>query len=265
MYLAHWRLKMRPFDNTSDPAFFFESKGHQEAITRLAFAVESQKAIALLTGDYGTGKTMICETVIARLPHDKFQTAFITNPRMDSVDLAREIAFQLGEDISSRSMYDVLHALNKLLERHAATGKNCAVFIDEAQLVLDSSILEDMRLLLNHQWRGQFLFTLVLVGQSELRDRLKSIPQMSQRIGMKYNISNLQPDEVPKYMACRLEAADGQLDIFDDYAIEEITKLSKGSPREINVLSDLCLLVGALTDKKRIRMEEVQDAWKERT
>lgn len=265
MYLEHWRLKRRPFDNTSDPTFFFESRGHQEAITRISFAVETQKAIILLTGDYGSGKTVICETVINQLPHEQFKIAFITNPRMDAIDLAREITFQLGEDVSSRSMYDVLHVLNKLLERYASSGKNCAVFIDEAQLILDSSVLEDIRLLLNHQFQRQFLFTLVLVGQTELRDRLKSIPQMMQRIGMKFLIPNLQPDEVAQYIAHRLGVAGGALDIFDQSAIDEIAKLSKGNPREINTLCDLCLLIGALTGKARIHLEEVLEAWKERT
>jgi len=120
MYLEHWHLKKQPFDITSDPDFFFESKGHLEAITRISFAVETQKAIVLLTGDYGSGKTVVCDTVISRLPPEQYKIAFITNPRMESIDLAREITFQFGEDIASRSSYDVLHALNILLERFAA-------------------------------------------------------------------------------------------------------------------------------------------------
>ncbi len=265
MYLEHWHLKKRPFDISADPSYFFESKGHQEAIARISFAVETQKAIVLLTGDYGSGKTVVCETVISRLPSDLYKIAYITNPRMDSVDLAREITFKFGEDIASRSIYDVHHALNILLERYAATGKHCVVVLDEAQLIMDSSILEDIRLLLNHQFQRQFIFTLVLVGQTELRDRLKSIPQMTQRIGMKFNIPNLQDDEVPQYIAHRLTVAGGNVDIFDKAAIEEIAKLSHGNPREINSLADLSLLIGSLTGKDRIHQEEVLEAWKERT
>lgn len=265
MYLEHWHLTKRPFDITADPDFFYESKGHQEAIARLTFGVETHKAIVLLTGDYGSGKTVVCETVIGRLSPEKYKIAYITNPRMDSIDLAREITFKFGEDISSRSIYDVHHALNILLERHAATGKHCVVILDEAQLIMDASILEDIRLLLNHQFNNQFVFTLVLVGQTELRDRLKSIPQMTQRIGMKYHISNLQDDEVPQYIAHRLSVAGGHMDIFDKPAIDEITKLSHGNPREINALADLCLLIGFLAGKDRICQEEVLEAWKERT
>jgi general secretion pathway protein A len=265
MYLEYWHLKKRPFDITADPAFFFESKGHQEAIARISFAVETQKAIVLLTGEYGSGKTVVCETVISRLSPDQYKIAYITNPRMDSIDLAREITFKFGEDISSRSIYDVHHALNILLERYAATGKHCVVVLDEAQLIMDSSILEDIRLLLNHQYNMQFIFTLVLVGQTELRDRLKSIPQMTQRIGMKFHIPNMLDDEVPQYIAHRIEVAGGNADIFDKPAVEEITRLSRGNPREINSLADICLLIGSLTGKERIHQEEVTEAWKERT
>lgn len=263
-YLDHWQLKCLPFDITTDPAFFFESKGHQEAIARISFAIESHKAIVLLTGEYGSGKTVVCETAINRLPPEQYKVAFITNPRMDSIDLAREISFKLGEDISTRSIYDVHHTLNVLLERYAATGKHCVVILDEAQLILDTSILEDIRLLLNHQFQRQFIFTLALVGQTELRDRLKSIPQMTQRIGMKFHIPNLQDDEVPLYIAHRLEVAGGNPEIFETSAIQEITRLSHGNPREINSLADLCLLIGSLTGKDRIRQEEVLEAWKER-
>lgn len=264
MYLEHWRLRKRPFDNTSDPDFFFESRGHREAITRISFAVETQKAIILLTGDYGSGKTVVCEKVISHLPNEQYKIAFVTNPRLDAIDLAREITYQLGEDVSSRSMYDVLHVLNRLLERYVSSGKTCVVFIDEAQVIPDASILEDIRLLLNHQYQRQFLFTLVLVGQTELRDRLRTIPQMMQRISMKFLIPNLQPDEVPQYIAHRLAVAGGQPDIFDGAATEEIAKLSKGNPREINTLGDLCLLLGALTNASKIHAEEVQEAWKEK-
>lgn len=263
MYLEHWRLSRRPFDNTADPAFFFESHGHQEAVTRLTFAIETQKEIAMLTGEYGSGKTVVCQKVIDALPHERFKVAFVANPRLDAVDLVREITFQLGENIASRSMYDVLHAFNTLLERFSAT-KNCAVFIDETQLILDTLILEDLRLLLNHQFNRKFLFTLVLVGQTELRDRLRSIPQMTQRIGLKFHIPNLRPDEVPLYMGHRLMASGGTLDIFSADAIAEIAKLSKGNPREINSLCDLALLVGMSNGRNQIFPSEIQEAWKER-
>ena len=264
MYTEYWNLTAMPFDNAADSAFFFQSSGHQEAITRMSFGIQTHKAIVVVTGDYGAGKTMVCETVVKRLPANQYKVAYITNPRMDSIDLTREIVFQLGDDVPSRSNYEVFHALNNLLDRHAATGKHCVAIVDEAQNIMNQTVLEDLRLLLNHQVNGRLVLTLVLVGQTEFGDMLRSIPQMVQRIGLKFHIPHLQAEEVGKYMAHRLEVAGGSLAIFEPAAIQEIASVSKGNPREINALADLCLLVGALTGKKTIGIEDVLEARKER-
>lgn len=264
MYLDHWKLKLMPFENSSDARFFYESFGHQEAVTRLLFAIQTHKAVAMLTGDYGTGKTMVCETVLKKIPPNQFKTAYITNPRMDAIDLTREIAYQLGQEIMSRSTYDVLHEFNNLLDRSFATGRHCVAVLDESQHVMNISILEDLRLLLNHQAGGHFLLTLVFVGQTEFGDMIKAVPQMAQRIGLKFHIPNLQPEEVRAYITQRLQTSGGGLEIFEDAAIQEIGRISKGNPREINALCDLCLLIGALTSKPQVRVDEVQEAARER-
>jgi len=264
MYLEYWNLNLLPFDNAPDPRFFYESQGHKEAIMRLMFAVQTRKAIALLTGDYGIGKTQICETVINRLSSNEFKVAFVVNPRMEAIDLIREIAFQLGDEVSTRETYDALHALNKLLDRHAATGRHCVTFLDEAQLLLNPTILEDMRLLLNHHAGGRYLMTLILVGQTEFGNMLKTTPQMIQRIGFKYHIPHLQAVEVSPYIVHRLTVAGRTAPLFSPDAVEAITKFSKGNPREINALCDMCLLIGSLTNKTQIDANEVLEAKRER-
>ncbi len=264
MYLEYWGFQCMPFDNAPDHRFFFESEAHKEAVTRLLFAIQTKKAIALLTGDYGSGKTVVCETVISQLSPEKFKVAFITNPRMDALDLSREIAYKLGEEVAARSMYDTLHVLNNLLERHAATGKHCVVMIDEAQLIINTSVLEDIRLLLNHHRAGGFLLTLVLVGQTEFGDMLKSIPQMVQRIALKYHIKSLQPTELQPYILSRLKLAGGRADIFDQSAFDEIARYSKCNPREINSMCDMALLIGCLTEARRITAKEILEAISER-
>lgn len=264
MYTEYWKLNRLPFENAPNPEFFYQSKGHEEACARLAFAINTRKAIALITGDYGSGKTVMCQTVVNSLPPNEFRIAFISNPRMDALDLTREIAYQIGEDIATRSKYDVLHAFNNLLERHHGANRHCAAIIDEAQLIEDAMVLEDLRLLLNHQIGGQFLLTLVLVGQTELNDMLRPIPQMTQRIGLKFHIPHLEHDELHPYMAHRLSTAGGSLDIFEDEAIDLIGKLSKGNPREINALCDIALLNSSLRRNERVTLEDVKEAGKER-
>ncbi|MBN2301730.1 MAG: AAA family ATPase [Lentisphaerae bacterium] len=254
-----------PFENAPDPKFFYESKGHKEASVRLAFAIETRKAMALITGDYGSGKTIMCQSVKNRLHPNNYRIAFVSNPHMDSLDITREIAYQLGEDIATRSKYEVLHALNNLLERHYGAGRHCVVVIDEAQVIGESSVLEDLRLLLNHQIDGHFLMTLVLVGQTELNDMLRPIPQMTQRIGLRYQIPHLDLDEVAPYMAHRLKMAGGTLDIFADDAIHEVAKQSKGNPREINALCDMGMLTCSLQGLKQVTSGAIMEAAKERT
>ncbi len=265
MYLKHWNLERLPFENAPDPLFFFESKGHQEAAVRLSFAIQTQKAIALMSGDYGSGKTVVCQSVMRRTDTNRFKFAFISNPRLDALDLTREIAYQFGEDINSRSKYDILHAFNNILERQYRAGRHCAAIIDEAQLVREASILEDLRLLLNHQLDGKFLLTLVLSGQTELIDMLRPLPQMTQRIGLKFHIANLSPEEIRPYLTHRLKIAGGNIDIFDNDAIIQVERLSKGNPREINALCDMAMLSACLSEHRQVTTEDVLDAGKERT
>jgi general secretion pathway protein A len=264
MHTDYWKLDRLPFENVPDPDFFYESRAHREAITRLLFAVESHKTMALLTGDYGSGKTVVCQTVIERLPANEHHVAMVTNPTMDATDLTREIISQLGEDIGVKSKYEVLHAYKDVLERHAVAGRHCTAIIDEAQLIANAAILEELRLLLNVQTSQRACLTLILAGQTELNDMIKSIPQMRQRISLKYHIPHLDNDEVAPYLARRLEAAGGQLDIFDEKALRTIERLSNGNPREINALADLSLLFGSLMQVDRIGAEIVQEAGRER-
>ncbi len=263
-YLSYWGMHSPPFENAPNPRFFYESRGHLEAITRLLLAVQSRKPLALLTGDYGCGKTILCQTVMDRLSHNEYVIGQVTNPRMEAVDLIREIAYQLGEDVHSHSKYDVVHAFNSLLDRYAGAGKHCAVFVDEAQLISDFMVLEDLRLLLNYQRKGQYLLTIILVGQTELRDRLRPIPQLMQRIALRFHVPTLEPDEVGSYIRFRIETAGGKGDIFSADAIQEIASASRGNPREVNADCDLSLLVAALSGKAQVGVEEAREAIRER-
>lgn len=264
MYTEYWKLKSMPFENAPDSKFFFESRGHKEAAMRLLFCIQTKKAMALITGDYGSGKSVLCQTVMKRLSPNEFKIAFVDNPRMEALDLTREIAYQIGENILSQSKYDVLHAFNNLLDRHHAAGRHCVAIIDEAQLVSSFSVFEELRLLLNHQTEGQFLLTLILVGQTELNDMLRPIPQMTQRIGLKFHMPHLSADEVPLYIQHRLQTAGGDIEIFSPDAVKEIERLSKGNPREINALCDTSLLTASLSEHAQVSFEDVADAGRER-
>lgn len=264
MYREYWNLTDLPFENAPNPKFFFESKEHREAMERLMFVIKAHKPIAVVTGEYGSGKTLLCQTAISKFSTNEITHAFIVNPRMDSLDITREIVYQLSGDIPPTSKYEVLHSLYNSLNHYASLDGYCVVIIDEAQLIVDPLIFEDLRLLLNYQSGSKHLLTIVLVGQTELNAILKTIPQMTQRIGFKFHIPPLGPGEVRPYMKHRLETAGGSVDIFEEYAITEIAKLSKGSPREINAICDISLLTASLSGKKVVTVGDVLEAGRER-
>jgi|GEM_PF-469701 len=263
-YTAYWKLKCLPFESAPDSTFFFESMGHREGIARLLFSIQNRKALAVLSGDYGSGKSVLCQEVIERLAPNQFKTALVANPRLDALDLVREMARQFGEEIQATSRYDIGRAFSSLLDRSRAAGQHCAAIIDEAQ-VIERSAMEDLRLLLNHQAAGVVPMTLVFVGQTELNDMLRSIPHLYQRINMKFHIPHLAAGEVREYIRHRLKVAGGTIDIFDERAVIEVQRLSQRNPREINAICDVALLIASLSGKTRVSVEDVTESGKERT
>lgn len=261
MYLDYWNLTSLPFETTPDPQFFFESKGHREALARMIFAIRRHKPLALITGDYGTGKTMLCHKARIDLAGPRFKVGFVSNPCMDEIDLIRETVYQLGgEAMMSRSKFDLLHSLNDLMQRHAKGDKRCVVIIDEAHLITDVVVLENLRVLLNYNTADKHLLTLILTGQTEMRDTLRHLPQLMQRVSVQAHIPNLEPDEVRSYIRHRIETAGGTMDIFDRRAIAEIETLAGGNPRQINNICDLCLLATSTAGITQVTWEQVVDA-----
>ena len=123
----------------------------------------------MLTGEYGSGKTVTSRLILRILPEDIFDFAFVTNPQLSPIEMLKEICFQFGIKIPSSSYKrDYLEALNKLLYTNLDKGKHTIIIIDDAQTIMDPLTLEEVRLLLNFQLDGRFLITMLLFGQTEL-------------------------------------------------------------------------------------------------
>ena len=112
MYLNYWKLKDKPFENTPNPRFLYHSSKHDEAFVRLVYAINSLKGAAMLSGDYGCEKTLLIHTLIEQLPKEKFNIAYLTNPRWSATELIREILYQLQVETTSIDRADLLHELN---------------------------------------------------------------------------------------------------------------------------------------------------------
>lgn len=245
MYEAYWKLKEKPFENTPDPHFLYYSPRHEEALSRMLYVIRERKGAAILTGEYGSGKTLLSRVLLEELSRDRYQSALIFNPRLPSLELIKEIIYQLGRDVTSLSnKTDLLHSLNEILYKNKNDNKNTVIVVDEAQAIGEEEGFEELRLLLNFQLNDNFLLTLILLGQPELKKKIDNLPQLRQRLAVRYHLKALTKIETKEYIEHRLEVAGREQQIFSEDAFTEIYNFSAGIPRRINNICDMSLLVG---------------------
>ena len=250
-YESHWGLKAPPFENVPDPQYYFPSSKHEEGLHRLIYGVEAKKGAIMLTGEIGCGKTLLSRALILHLARERYDVALIANPAFEEAGFLAEVLYQFGIDAAG-SKVQLLHTLNDhLLENHRKKI-NSVVVVDEAQAIGNDTVFEDLRLLLNFQMNDQFLLTLVLLGQPELRERVLAIKQFAQRIPIRFHLPPFSVDDTAAYIRFRLKAAGASQEIFNKDAVHRIFDLTEGIPRNINSLCDMCLLIGYLDAAKII-------------
>ena len=244
MYETYWNLSTLPFQNVPDTDAFFPSANHEEAVKRLIYAIRGEKGGALFIGDIGTGKTIVSRTVVKRLAGNGVDIGIITNPALNENDLLREILYQLGISSPLTSKLDLIHDINDKLLINFQSGKKTVVMIDEAHLITDTSVLEEIRLLLNFQLNDRFLLTLILIGQPELKKIIHNIPPLEQRLTIKFHLRPFNLEETAEYIIHRLRHAGAKNPIFTMDAVKLIYQYTDGVPRRINQVCDFSLLVG---------------------
>jgi general secretion pathway protein A len=263
MYEKFFYLKENPFHITPDPKFFYPSKKHQEAIDLLLFGISRKKGFLLLDGEVGTGKTTIWRTILNK-PNGSLESALILNPLLSDIDLLKTINEDFGIRLKGSSMKEYLDALNAFLLEKAYKGGNAVVIIDEAQN-LNPKALEMIRLLSNLETEKMKLLQIVLIGQPELRDKLKmpELRQLNQRILIRYRLKSLDVDETREYIFSRLNVAGGKGNVkFTPQAIQIIYKTCEGVPRMINAFCDRAL-TAAFVDNKRIINRDIANRVKD--
>ncbi|MGH7326232.1 MAG: ExeA family protein [Candidatus Rokuibacteriota bacterium] len=252
MYEAFWGLSEQPFDNSPNPKFFYLSPEHEEALVRLMYAVRQRKGCAMLTGEYGCGKTTLSRALIQRLEAERYEIGLLTNPSWTPVDFLREVLYQLGVETPVRSKPELLHQLHDVFFRNFQAGRDTVVIVDEAQLIDDDGVFEELRLLLNFQTDDRFLVTLLIIGSPELAAKVRGLKHLDQRVGIRYHLNTLDDTHTANYIAHRLGMAGLTRQIFTEDAVKLIFDFTRGTPREINNICDIALLVGCSRRAKEI-------------
>ena len=252
MYTTFFGLNEKPFTITPDPRYLFMSERHGEGLAHLIYGVTESGGFIQLTGEVGTGKTMLVRTLLGQIPSG-VDIALILNPQLTAVEFLTAICDELGiqslkDRSSAKSLVDALNG--HLLEIHAR-GRRTILLVDEAQN-LSEDVLEQLRLLTNLETARQKLLQIILIAQPELREKLAqdSLRQLAQRVTGRYHLEPLSSDEAFSYIDHRLRVAGALMEIFEPAAKREVYRLSGGIPRIINVICDRALL-GAYSQESR--------------
>ena len=246
MYQQHFGLREPPFCLTPDTSFFYNYPGHQEALNVLLVALRMGEGFIKVTGEVGTGKTLICRKLLNMLGEDDVVTAYIPNPFLAPTALRHALAEELGIEYARNiGQHRVLQLINEKLMALRGDGRRVVLLIDEAQALPEES-LEAIRLLTNLETEKSKLLQVVLFGQPELDEHLdrRSVRQLKQRITFSYNLQPLSCNGVAGYLQHRLKVAGStRSELFHSAAIKQLCRGSRGVPRLVNIIANKALLV----------------------
>src|SRR5271166_3278099 len=248
MYKAFYSLKRNPFEITPDPSFLFPTKRHNEALAALYYGVRRHKGFVVLTGEVGTGKTLLLRCLLQLLKQSKdVAYAYLFNSRLSPVEFLQYVASDFGLPASGKNKSELLLELSNYVVSRGLKKLTTVLIVDEAHH-LSSEILEEIRLLTNLETTQEKLLQILLVGQPELDEKLDSVSlrQLKQRIALRSTLEPLDPNETRGYIERRLQLAGcanpGML--FPDDTILEIHRCSHGIARLINTLCENALIHG---------------------
>lgn len=263
MYLAHYNLKEKPFNISPDSRFLWLSEKHKEALASLKYGIMEEKGFLVLTGDIGTGKTLLINSLI-RITEVKALIATIPDPDLEIMDFFNLLSAEFNMNKVFISKGDFLIEFKQFLLESYVSDKTVLLIIDEAQR-LNYELIEQIRLLSNIELDNRKLINIFFVGQSEFNqlimdDRHRAVRQ---RISVNYQLEPLSKGETADYIRHRLKLAGAFEEIFRPDAARGVFNFSRGYPRLINVICDLALLTGYSAGLKKIDAGVIKDCAKE--
>src|ERR1043166_1051303 len=263
MYERFFGLTDKPFALTPNPKFVFYSQQYREAEGQLLYGINNREGFMLVTGQPGTGKTTLCRDLIEKLDKNAIQSALIFNPFLNAHEMLAALLGEFGVSASTQtSRKDLLDRLNQFLLAQLVVGKSCVAIFDEAQH-LSTEFLEQIRVLSNLETAQEKLVQIILVGQPELLDKIRTprMAQLDQRVSIRCRLTDLSAQETDRYIHHRLNVAGARGQVrFDRKAIAEIHRASSGVPRLINLVSDRSLLAAYTEESRDITVGHVRKA-----
>ena len=254
-------LSDRPFQLTPDPRFYFESATHRKAMTYLGYGLAQGEGFIVVTGEVGTGKTMLVGRLMATIDRARLTAINLVSTQLEGEDILRIVALALGVATDASAKGQLLARIERFLHEQARSGKRTLLIVDEAQN-LPMSALEELRMLSNFQYGGQALLQIFLLGQPEFRDALAQprFEQLRQRVIATHHLTAMNPDEVAPYVMHRLACAGWKgTPRFAQSAYEAFHRFSDGIPRRLNMLAGRVMLQGAIERLTDIDAEVVED------
>lgn len=249
MYESYYGLNSKPFQLTPDPGFFFASKLHKRAMSYLQYGLSQAEGFIVITGDIGTGKTTIANSLLNNIESD-IVAAQIVTPKLSPDELVKMVASKFGLDVLNKTKADILKDLEQFLHNLHQRGQRALLLVDEAQN-LPLETIEELRMLSNFQAAGKPLLQSFLLGQEELQPILRApnMEQFRQRIVASCYLAPLTDEECQAYIEYRLQHAGwSRGKLFSAEAYQAIYRFTKGVPRKINTLMDRVLLYGFLEE-----------------
>jgi general secretion pathway protein A len=262
MYKNFYKLQRNPFEITPDPSFLFPTARHNEALASLYYGVTAHRGFVVLTGEVGTGKTLILRSLLELLQRRNVAFALIFNPSLSPLEFMRYIAGDFGLPVAGKAKDELIHVLNDFLLQRHQKGLTSLLVVDEAHH-LSPEVLEEIRLLTNLETSQQKLLQIVLAGQPELDQKLDSheLRQLKQRIALRCHLDALSLKEATEYMGRRLQVsgAPATVEIFSEPAVEAVFRHSRGIPRLVNTICENALLAGYAKQAATITPEIIDD------
>ena len=247
MYKNHFGLQKNPFEITPDPAFLFPTKRHNEALATLYYGVRRHKGFVALTGEVGTGKTLLIRSLLHLLRAGDVNYAYVFNSRLGPLEFLQYITGDFGLTVTGKSKSELLLQLSTFVISRFQKGLTTLLVVDEAHH-LSTEVMEEIRLLTNLETTQEKLLQILIVGQPELDEKLDSVElrQLKQRIALRSHLHPLELEETYGYIRNRMRVAGNPNadQVFGMDTVLEIHRHSRGIPRLINTLCENALIAG---------------------